>query len=52
MGPCYETTFQVAISMANHYNNLTIDFYLYMMQGRKLITRAKSLKRQKWNDDM
>ncbi len=52
MGPCFETTFQVATCIANHYNNLAIDFYLYMMLRRKLVTHAKSLKRQKWNDDM
>ncbi len=52
MGPCFETTFQVAICVANHYNNLTIDFQLYMMSRRNLVIYAKSLKRQKYNDDM
>ncbi len=41
---CFVTTFQVAICIANHYNNLTIDIYLYTMLKRKLVTRAESLK--------
>ncbi len=52
MGPCFETTFEVAICIANHYNNLTINFQLNMMSRINLVTDAKSLKRQKWNDDM
>ncbi len=51
MEPCFETTFQVEVCVVNHYNNLRIDFYLYIMPRRKLLTHAKSLKRQKWNDD-
>ncbi len=47
MGPCFETTFQVAIRIANQYNNLKIDFYLYTMPRRKLVTLKKSFKRQK-----
>ncbi len=42
----------IDICIANHYNNLTIDFYLYTMPRRNLVTHAKYLKRQKWNDDM
>ncbi len=52
MSPYFETTFQITICIANHCNNLTIDFYLNVMPRRNLVTHVKSLKRQKCNDDM